>query len=75
MIRSKKEFNILVGNNIKKYRIEKGYRSQKIFAKVVGVSRSTIAAIESKNINKGISPYVLYKIAKVLDKRLEDFFI
>ena len=68
-------FNQIIGNNIKAYRKEKGYKRQEDFAKAVGTSRSNIAHLESPNINQGISVYLLYKIAKVLDKRISDFFI
>ena len=68
-------FNLIIGNNIKKYRIEYGFKSQKDFAKAVSTSRSNIAHLESPNINEGASVYLLYKIAKILDKRIDDFLI
>lgn len=67
--------NKIIGNNVKRYRIEGCYKSEEDFAKIVGTSRSNIAHLESRNINQGISLYLLYKIAKALDKKMSDFFI
>lgn len=67
--------NKTIGTNIKKYRIENSSLNQEELAKRVGVSRSTIACLESNNINKGISLYTLYKIAKELGKDIGDFFV
>ena len=65
--------NQIIGNNIKKYRMEGGYTSQEDFAKAVGTSRSNIAHLESPNINQGVSLYLLYKISRVLNKSIDDF--
>ena len=66
-------FNQIIGNNIKAYRKEKGYKRQEDFAKAVGTSRSNIAHLESPNINQGVSLYLLYKISRVLNKNIDDF--
>ena len=42
-------------------------------AKKIGVSRSTIAALESKR-SQGVSMYNLYKISIALNKKIDDFF-
>ena len=67
--------NKIIGNNIKRYRIEGGYSIQDALAKKVGVCRSTITALESPNNPGGVSPYVLYKISRELGKTMDDFFI
>ena len=68
-------FNKRIGKNIRKYRTQETNLRQEDLAKRIGVSRSTIAALESNNINKGVSTYLLYKISKVLNKEIDDFFI
>ena len=59
------ELKILIGNNIKKYRKEKGL-TQKELANLVKVATPLIGSLESKNIIQGISIYNLYKISMVL---------
>ena len=68
------KFNQLIGTNLRKYRYDTKLRQEDL-ARKVGVSRSFIAQIESNNINQGISLYNLYKIAKVLNKEVDDFFV
>ena len=76
---TEEKFNLSIGKNIKKYRYlynaNKGEMKQKDLAKKVGVSTSTIGALESPKVNQGVSLYNLYKISKALgvsiDKLIE----
>ena len=64
-----------IGKNIKKYRKENNKKlTQKELAKKVGVCTSLIGSLESNKINQGISVYNLYRISKILNKRVDDFF-
>ena len=67
------ELKILIGNNIKKYRKEKGL-TQKELANSVKVATPLIGSLESKNIIQGISIYNLYKISMVLEVPVNKFF-
>ena len=67
------ELKILIGNNIKKYRKEKGL-TQKELANLVKVATPLIGSLESKNIIQGISIYNLYKISMVLEVPVNKFF-
>ena len=74
-----KTFYMLVGFNIKIYRhiynATIGDMKQKDLAKKAGVSTATIGALESNNINHGVSMYNLYKIAKALEVPIDKFFV
>lgn len=64
-----------IGKNIKKYRnLNNKKLTQKELAKKVGVCTSLIGSLESNKINQGISVYNLYRISKILNKRVDDFF-
>lgn len=64
-----------IGQNIKKYRKQnKPKLTQKELAKRIGVCTSLIGSLESNNINQGISIYNLYKISKILNVKMDDFF-
>lgn len=67
------ELKISIGNNIKKYRKEKGL-TQKELANLVKVATPLIGSLESKNIIQGISIYNLYKISMVLEVPVNKFF-
>ena len=67
------ELKMIIGNNIKKYRKQKGL-TQKELASLIGVTTPLLGALESKNIIQGISVYTLYKISKVLKVSIEKFF-
>jgi len=64
-----------IGKNIKKYRnLNNKKLTQKELAKSIGVCTSLIGSLESNNISQGISIHNLYKISKILNKRVDDFF-
>lgn len=69
----------IIGNNIKYYRklysITKGEMTQQKLAKLINVSTSLIGNLESKNTYQGISVYNLYKISKILEIPIDNFFI
>ena len=67
------ELKMIIGNNIKKYRKQKGL-TQKELASLIGVTTPLLGALESKNISQGISNYTLYKIGKTLDIPVNKFF-
>lgn len=71
---SKEKLYKIVGENVKRFRKQETNLNQEGLAKIVNVSRSTIAALESSRC-QGVSVYVLYKIAKVLGKDMDEFFI
>lgn len=76
---SEKELYSTIGDNIRYYRklfsLNKQELTQKKLAKLANVSTSLIGNLESKNTFQGISVYNLYKISKILDVPLENFFI
>ncbi|MBQ6285246.1 MAG: helix-turn-helix transcriptional regulator [Bacilli bacterium] len=76
---SEKKLYSIIGNNIKYYRklysITKSDMTQKDLAKLINVSTSLIGNLESKNTYQGISVYNLYKISKVLEVPMDNFFI
>lgn len=76
---TQEELNDLVGNNIKKYRLEynkkhKDKYTQEKLAEAIDVSISLISNLESKKVNQGISISNLYKISIVLDVPIDNFF-
>ena len=77
--KSEKELFNIIGNNIKYYRklysITKFEMTQEHLAKCINVSTSLIGNLESKNTYQGLSVYNLYKISKVLDVPIDNFFI
>ena len=79
VFKNEKQLYLTIGKNIKYYRklysITKSELSQKDLAKKINVSTSLIGNLESKNTYQGISVYNLYKISKVLDIKIDNFFI
>lgn len=72
---NQKELNNIIGNNIKKYRLQnKNKITQEKLAEVLNVSVSLISNIESKKVNRGISLKNLYKISIILDTPINKFF-
>ena len=74
---NEKELYMIIGKNIKHYR--KVYNinnemTQEQLAKKINVSTSLIGNLESKNTYQGISTYNLYKISKILNVSIENFF-
>ena len=60
---SKKELNILIGNNIKRERSKAGY-TQEEFSELIGIGTKSLSAVERGTV--GISLVTLLKICKVL---------
>ncbi len=76
---SEKELFCIIGSNIKYYRklysITKSEITQQELANRINVSTSLIGNLESKNTYQGISVYNLYKISKILEVPIDNFFI
>ncbi len=76
---SEKELYSIIGSNIKYYRrlysITKKEITQQKLAQMINSSTSLIGNIESKNTYQGISVYNLYKISKILEVPIDNFFI
>ena len=74
----KKELNIIVGKNIKKYRLlynkKVGKMTQEDLAEAINSSVSLISSLESNKSTKGISIKNLYKISIILDTPINKFF-
>lgn len=72
------ELNIIIGENIKKYRKlynkKYGKMTQEDLAEIINVSVSLISNLESSSIIKGISINNLYKISVVLKVPISKFF-
>ena len=77
--KSEKELLCIIGSNIKYYRklysITKNEITQQELANRINVSTSLIGNLESKNTYQGISVYNLYKISKILEIPIDNFFI
>ena len=70
---NKEKLNIIVSNNIKKYRKEKQISKVKL-SFLTKISISTINDIENNTYKKDISIIMLYKISKVLNIPINNFF-
>ena len=79
IFREEKEIYLIIGKNIKYYRklysLNKKELTQESLAELVNVSTSLIGNLESQKTYQGISIYNLYKISKVLNVPIENFFI
>ena len=75
---TKKELNIIVGKNIKKYRQRYneiyGKLTQEDLAELINVSVSLISNLESSKSSKGIGITNLYKISIILKTPINKFF-
>ena len=72
---TQKELNLLIGKNIKKYRLlNKNKITQEKLAEFANVSVSLISNLESNKSTKGISIKNLYKISIILDTPINKFF-
>lgn len=76
---NEKELYLTIGNNIRYYRklysLNKSDLTQEKLAELANISTSLIGNLESKKTYQGISVYNLYKISKILDVPIENFFI
>ncbi len=77
--KNEKELYSIIGKNIRYYRklysLNKKELTQESLAEIVNVSTSLIGNLESKKTYQGISIYNLYKISKILEIPIENFFI
>ena len=75
---NKKELDIIIGKNIKKYRKQYnekiGKLTQEDLAEAINVSVSLISSLESDKTVKGLSINNLYKISIVLGVPMSKFF-
>ena len=74
-----KELYSIIGKNIRYYRklysLNVKDMTQEHLAEIINVSTSLIGNLESKKTYQGISVYNLYKISKILNVPIENFFI
>ena len=74
-----KELYSIIGKNVRYYRklysLNKKELTQENLAEIINVSTSLIGNLESKKTYQGISIYNLYKISKILEVPIENFFI
>ena len=79
VFKDEKELYSIIGKNIRYYRklysITKKELTQEMLAEIVNVSTSLIGNLESKKTHQGISIFNLYKISKILEVPIENFFI
>ena len=72
------ELNRIVGQNIKKYRLNYSKNNEKMtqekLSELINVSIYLIRNLESNKIKQGISISNLYKISVVLDVPINKFF-
>ena len=68
----------LIGKNTRYYRnmysLKKKKMTQEKLAELIDVSTALIGNLESAKIKQGISVYTLWKISKVLEVPIENFF-
>jgi len=68
----------IIGKNTKYYRniysLKKKKMTQENLAELADVSTALIGNLESSKIKQGISVYTLWKISKVLEVPIENFF-
>lgn len=76
---SENELYRIIGKNIRYYRklysLNNNDLTQEKLAEIANVSTSLIGNLESKKTYQGISIHNLYKISKILDVSIENFFI
>lgn len=77
--KEEKVLYFIIGKNIRYYRklysLNKKELTQEMLAEIANVSTSLIGNLESKKTYQGISIYNLYKISKILEVPIENFFI
>lgn len=76
---NEKELYYTIGKNIKYYRklysLNEKELTQENLAELADVSISLIGNLESKKTFQGVSIYNLYKISKILNVPVDNFFI
>lgn len=79
IIKTERELYSIIGKNIRYYRklysLNIKELTQERLAEIANVSTSLIGNLESKKTYQGISIYNLYKISKILNVPIENFFI
>ena len=79
IFKNEKELYSIIGKNIRYYRklysLNKQELTQETLAEIANVSTSLIGNLESKKTYQGISIYNLYKISRILEVPIENFFI
>ena len=77
--KNERELYTIIGKNIRYYRklysLNKKELTQEALAEIANVSTSLIGNLESKKTYQGISIFNLYKISKILEVPIENFFI
>ena len=77
--KNERELYTIIGKNIRYYRklysLNKKELTQEALAEIANVSTSLIGNLESKKTYQGISIFNLYKISKILEIPIENFFI
>ena len=69
---SKEELHIIVCQNIKKYRMQRGL-TQQVLSERIQMSHEYLRQLESGKGQKDFTFYSLYKISRVLDIPIDDF--
>ena len=76
--KNERELYTIIGKNIRYYRklysLNKKELTQEALAEIANVSTALIGNLESAKIQQGISVYTLWKISKVLEVPIENFF-
>ena len=79
LFKDEKDLYSIIVKNIRYYRklysINNDEMTQEKLAEIINVSTSLIGNLESKKTYQGISIYNLYKISKILDVSIDNFFI
>lgn len=79
LFKDEKDLYSIIGKNIRYYRklysTNNDEMTQEKLAEIINVSTSLIGNLESKKTYQGISIYNLYKISKILDVSIDNFFI
>lgn len=77
--KNERELYTIIGKNIRYYRklysLNKKELTQEALAEIANVSTALIGNLESKKTYQGISIFNLYKISKILEVPIENFFI
>lgn len=63
---------LVINNNVRKYRFLNDEMTQRDLAKVLGVSRQTIVAIEKGKYSPSLE--LAFKLSNVFDMKIDDLF-